>query len=216
MRMPGLASEPPVLLVDLQGGQKTGHYLDQALNRARVAAYSAGARVLDCFCYSGGFSLYAALAGATELTLIDSSATALALAQANLDLIGAQQPTELVADNVFQVLRRYRAEERRFDLIVLDPPKFAHTQAQIERAARAYKDINLLAMQLLAPGGILASFSCSGLVSADLFQKIVFGAALDARREVQIVERLGQSPDHPVLLTFPEGEYLKGLICRVW
>ena len=114
------------------------------------------------------------------------------------------------------MLRQYRAEGRRFDVVILDPPKFAHSQAQVERAARGYKDINLLGMQLLRPGGVLATFSCSGLVSADLFQKIVFGAAVDARRDAQIVERLGQSPDHPVLLTFPEGEYLKGLICRVW
>lgn len=216
LHLPGTAGEPPALLVDLQSGQKTGHYLDQAANRARVAAYCGGARVLDGFCYSGGFSLYAALAGAAQLTLIDSSAPALALARANLALVAPQTPAELLEGNVFQVLRGYRAEGRSFDVIVLDPPKFVHSQAQIERAARAYKDINLLAMQLLSPGGILASFSCSGLLSADLFQKIVFGAALDAQREVQIVERLGQAPDHPVLLSFPEGEYLKGLLCRVW
>jgi 23S rRNA (cytosine1962-C5)-methyltransferase len=216
LRLPGVSVEPPPMLVDLLGGQKTGHYLDQAANRARVAAYCAGARVLDCFSYSGGFSLYAAQAGAAALTLIDSSATALELARANLMLVVPASPAELVEGNVFQQLRGYRAEGRSFDVIVLDPPKFAHSQGHVERAARAYKDINLLALQLLAPGGILATFSCSGLVSPDLFQKIVFGAALDARRDVQIVERLGQGPDHPVLLTFPEGEYLKGLLCRVW
>lgn len=215
LQLPGTCVEAPPLLVDLCGGQKTGHYLDQAVNRARVAAYGAGARVLDCFCYSGGFSLYAALNYAASLTLIDSSPTALALARANLALIAAPPLSEYVAGNVFQVLRRYRAEHRYFDLIVLDPPKFVHSQTQSERAARAYKDINLLALQLLAPGGILATFSCSGLLSADLFQKILFGAALDARREVQIIERLGHAPDHPVRLTFPEGEYLKGFICRV-
>ena len=117
---------------------------------------------------------------------------------------------------MFRVLRQYRAEERTFDVIILDPPKFAHSQGQIERATRGYKDINLIAMQLLRPGGILATFSCSGLVDAALFQKVIFGAALDAHRDVQIIERLTQSPDHPVLLSFPEGEYLKGLICRVW
>ncbi|RRR74622.1 MAG: methyltransferase domain-containing protein [Candidatus Viridilinea halotolerans] len=215
LQPPGMANEPPPLLVDIAGGQKTGHYLDQAANRARVAAYCAGARVLDCFCYSGGFSLYAALNRAAALTLVDSSPTALALARANLAMIDTPPLVEYVAGNVFHELRRYRAEHRRFDLIVLDPPKFVHSQNQSERAARAYKDINLLAMQLLVPGGILATFSCSGLLSNDLFQKIVFGAALDAHREVQIMERLGHAPDHPVLLSFPEGEYLKGLICRV-
>jgi 23S rRNA (cytosine1962-C5)-methyltransferase len=214
--LPGVPAEQPSLIVDLQGGQKTGFYLDQAANRARVAAYCAGAEVLDCFCYSGAFSVYAARAGAAALTLVDASADALALARANLDLSAPAVPTELVEGDVFRVLRQYRAEGRRFDVVVLDPPKFAHSQAQVERAARGYKDINLLAMQLLRPGGALATFSCSGLVSADLFQKIVFGAAVDARRDAQIVERLAQSPDHPVLLTFPESDYLKGLICRVW
>jgi 23S rRNA (cytosine1962-C5)-methyltransferase len=117
---------------------------------------------------------------------------------------------------VFRILRQYRTEGRTFDVVILDPPKFAHSQGQIERATRGYKDINLIAMQILRPGGVLATFSCSGLISADLFQKVAFGAALDAQRDVQIIERLGQSPDHPVLLSFPEGEYLKGLICRVW
>jgi 23S rRNA (cytosine1962-C5)-methyltransferase len=213
---PGFAGEVPRLLVDLRGGQKTGFYLDQAANRARVAAYCPGAAVLDCFAYSGAFSVYAARAGASSLTLIDSSAGALELARANLELSAPGALVELVEGDVFRVLRQYRAEERRFDLVVLDPPKFAHSQGQLERAARGYKDINLLAMQLLRPGGILATFSCSGLVSADLFQKIVFGAAVDARRDAQIIERLSQAIDHPVLLTFPESDYLKGLICRVW
>lgn len=212
----GLAAPAPPMLVDLRGGQKTGHYLDQAANRLRVAAYARGAEVLDCFSYSGGFSAYAARAGAAALTLIDSSAGALELARANLDLAAPGVAAELVEGDVFRVLRQYRAEGRSFDLVVLDPPKFAHSQHQVERAARGYKDINLLAMQLLRPGGALATFSCSGLVSPDLFQKIVFGASVDARRDVQIVERLAQGPDHPVLLTFPEGEYLKGLLCRVW
>lgn len=214
--LPGVSGEQPRLIVDLRGGQKTGFYLDQAANRARVGAYSGGAQVLDCFAYSGGFSVYAARGGATALTLIDASAGALELARANLALSAPGSEPELVEGDVFRVLRQYRAEERRFDVVVLDPPKFAHSQGQVERAARGYKDINLLGMQLLRPGGILATFSCSGLVSSDLFQKIVFGAAVDARRDAQILERLSQSPDHPVLLTFPEGDYLKGLICRVW
>ncbi|MFQ3663317.1 MAG: class I SAM-dependent methyltransferase [Chloroflexaceae bacterium] len=214
--LPGICGERPPLLADLRGGQKTGFYLDQAINRARVGAYCRGAEVLDGFAYTGGFSVYAARAGAAALTLIDSSGPALALARANLDLNGPATPTELIEGDVFRVLRQYRAAGRRFDVIILDPPKFAHSQAQVERASRGYKDVNLLALQLLRPGGLLATFSCSGLVSADLFQKIVFGAALDARRDAQIVERFAQAPDHPVLLSFPESEYLKGLLCRVW
>ncbi|MCS6937793.1 MAG: class I SAM-dependent methyltransferase [Roseiflexaceae bacterium] len=203
-------------VVDLCTGQKTGAYLDQAFNRLRVAAHCAGADILDCFCYTGGFTIAAIRAGACSAIAVDASEAALNLLRDGLALNNVNVPVETVAADVFQLLRRYRDEQRRFDVIVLDPPKFAHTQAQVERATRGYKDINLLAMQLLRPGGILATFSCSGLVSSDLFQKVVFGAALDARRDVQIIERLAQSPDHPVLLTFPEGEYLKGLICRVW
>lgn len=216
LRLPGTGDEHPALLADLRSGQKTGFYLDQAVNRARVGAYCQGATVLDCFAYSGAFSVYAARAGAATLTLIDASASALDLARANLALSGSEAPAELVSGDVFRVLRQYRAEGRQFDVIILDPPRFAQSQAQVERAARGYKDINLLAFQLMRPGGILASFSCSGLVSAELFQKIVFAAALDARRDAQIIERLSQAPDHPVLLTFPESDYLKGLVCRVW
>jgi 23S rRNA (cytosine1962-C5)-methyltransferase len=204
-------------LVDLIEGQKTGFYLDQRVNRLRVSTYCTGKTVLDAFCYSGGFSVYAATAGAGRLTLLDSSSDALALAAENLRLNGRDTAGDksLVAD-VFQQLRRFRAEGRSFEAIILDPPKFAHSQAEVSHAARGYKDINLLAMQLLSPGGILATFSCSGLVSADLFQKIVFGASVDAGRDAQILERLSQGPDHPILLTFPESGYLKGLICRVW
>lgn len=206
-----------ISMVDLRGGQKTGTYLDQSLNRLRVASYCEDREVLDCFCYSGGFSVAAARAGAAEVTAIDSSPAALDLLRANLAANGlSEAAVTTTAADVFKQLRQYRIDERRFDLIVLDPPKFAHAQGQIDRATRGYKDINLIAMQLLRPGGILATFSCSGLVSPDLFQKVIFGAALDARRDVQVIERLSQSPDHPLLLTFPEGEYLKGLICRVW
>jgi 23S rRNA (cytosine1962-C5)-methyltransferase len=205
-----------LFLTDLRAGQKTGAYLDQANNRLRVASYCAGMDVLDCFCYTGGFSVAAARTGARHITAIDSSAPALELLAANLELNRITTPVEPVEGDVFKLLRQYRHEGRQFDLVILDPPKFAHAQNQIERATRGYKDINLIAMQLLRPGGVLATFSCSGLVSADLFQKVIFGAALDAQRDVQIVERLTQAPDHPTLLTFPEGEYLKGLICRVW
>ncbi len=202
-------------LADLRGGQKTGAYLDQAVNRLRVAAYCAGQDVLDCFCYTGGFSVAAARADARHVTAIDTSAPALELLRANLALNDLAAPVETIEGDVFKLLRQYRYEGRQFDVVILDPPKFAHAQGQLDRATRGYKDINLIAMQILRPGGVLATFSCSGLVSADLFQKVVFGAALDARRDVQVVERLAQAPDHPVLLTFPEGEYLKGLICRV-
>lgn len=221
LREPGLRQRPTPLpdlefMVDVCAGQKTGFYLDQAENRARVAAYCTDRDVLDCFCYSGGFAVHAAQAGARRVTLIDSSTTALAQAQEHLTANNIDIPVEPVAGDVFKLLRQYRAEGRLFDLIILDPPKFAHKQAQVERALRGYKDINMLAMQLLSPGGVLATFSCSGRVPAELFQKVVFGAGVDARRDVQILERLTQAPDHPVLLSFPESEYLKGLICRVW
>ncbi len=202
--------------IDLASGQKTGAYLDQRTNRLRVASYCAGAEVLSCFSYTGGFELAAAAAGAATITAIDSSAEALAQAQENLRRNGVTIPVEQVAGNVFSELRRLRAEERQFDVIVLDPPKFASNAAQVDAACRGYKDINMLALQLLRPGGVLATFSCSGMVSADLFQKVVFGASVDAHRDAQIIERLTQATDHPVLLTFPESDYLKGLICRVW
>lgn len=226
-----LAGEPPPaqveieeaglrFVVDLSGGQKTGFYLDQRANRRRIAAYSAGARVLNGFSYTGAFALHALAAGAAHVTNIDSSVEALELAEANLRLNGfdPDRQSENIAGDIFQVLRDWRdsfEDEDRFDLIILDPPKFAQTKQQVERALRGYKDINLLALRLLKPGGFLATFSCSGLVSADLFQKVVFGAAVDAGRDVQILEWLRQDCDHPVALTFPEGEYLKGLICRV-
>jgi 23S rRNA (cytosine1962-C5)-methyltransferase len=202
--------------VDLVNGQKTGVYLDQVLNHQRVAAYCRGAEVLDCFSYSGGFAVAAAAAGAAALTLIDASDTALDTAAARLAALPNVPPHDLIEDDVFQVLRRFRARGLRFDVIVLDPPKFAQSHAHIDRATRGYKDINLIAMQLLRPGGILATFSCSGLVSPDLFQKVLFGAAVDAGRDVQIIEKLSHAPDHPILLSFPESEYLKGAICRVW
>jgi len=203
-------------LVDIRRGQKTGFYLDQRDNRRRVGHYAAGREMLNCFAYTGGFAVYAAAAGATRVVDVDTSAEALALCARNLALNGLEStPAEHVVGDVFQELRRYRAVGRQFDLIVLDPPKFAASEAQVMAAARGYKDINLLAMQLLRPNGLLATFSCSGSVSADLFQKILFGASADAGRQVQIVEMLGQAGDHPILLSFPESAYLKGAICRV-
>lgn len=203
-------------LVDIQGGQKTGFYLDQRSNRARLRSYAAGRTVLNAFAYTGGFAVYAACAGAKRVTSIDTSGEALSLARGNVAANCAEaRDDQYVVGDVFQVLRQYRAEGQRFDLIVLDPPKFASSQAQVQAACRGYKDINWLALQLLPPGGILFTLSCSGLVSPDLFQKVVFGASIDAGRQVQILEKLSQAPDHPILLSFPEGEYLKGLLCQV-
>jgi 23S rRNA (cytosine1962-C5)-methyltransferase len=203
-------------LVDIRGGQKTGFYLDQRENRARLAPFCAGAEVLDAFAYTGACAIYAAAGGAARVTLVDSSAPALELARSNLTLNGIKESSAgYVEGNVFSVLRGYREEGRTFNVVVLDPPKLAASSRDVQRAARAYKDVNLLAFQLLQPGGILFTTSCSGAVSADLFQKIVFGAALDSGREAQVVGYLAQGADHPVALTFPEGAYLKGLICRV-
>jgi 23S rRNA (cytosine1962-C5)-methyltransferase len=203
-------------LVDLCEGHKTGFYLDQRENRARLPAFCAGAEVLDAFCYTGGFSVYAAAGGAAKIALIDSSAPSLELARRNLALDESSGPdVEYIEGSVFNVLRGYRAQNRCFDVIVLDPPKFAPSGRELEKASRAYKDVNMLAFQLLRAGGMLFTFSCSGAVTADLFRKIVFGAALDAGRDAQIVGHLAQGRDHPVALTFPEGAYLKGLICRV-
>jgi len=200
--------------IDLERGHKTGFYIDQRDNRRRVRELARGREVLDGFCYSGGFALNALTGGAKSVTAIDSSADALGLARSNAELNQLAQAEWLEGD-VFLLLRRFRDQARSFDLIVLDPPKFAPTAAHAEKAARAYKDINLLAFKLLRPGGLLATFSCSGGVSADLFQKIVAGAALDAGVDARIIERLGAGLDHPIALNFPEGDYLKGLVCRV-
>ena len=211
-------------LVDLVHGQKTGFYTDQRANRRHVATYCPGRRVLNAFSYTGAFAVYALAGGAAHVTNVDSSVEALELAEANLACNGfdPDRQSEQIAGDVFDVLRDWQGgaagSAELFDLIVLDPPKFAHSQAQVERALRGYKEINRLALQLLRPGGILATFSCSGLVSAGLFQKVVFSAAVDAvgpGQPPQILAWLRQSSDHPVALTFPEAEYLKGLICRV-
>jgi 23S rRNA (cytosine1962-C5)-methyltransferase len=203
-------------LVDVKTGQKTGFYLDQRVNRSVLARYASSMEMLDAFAYSGGFSVYAAAAGAGPVTLLDASDSALDLARRNLALNGWNRDMDaFVKGNVFEVLRQYRDQGRSFDLIVLDPPKFAPTRQHVHRASRAYKDINLLAIKLLRPGGLLFTFSCSGGIDALLFQKIVFGASVDAGRDVQVLEQLSQGPDHPVLLSFPESAYLKGLVCRV-
>jgi 23S rRNA (cytosine1962-C5)-methyltransferase len=201
-------------LVDVTRGHKTGFYLDQRENRQRIAAYCPGADVLNAFAYTGAFGVYATGAGARSVVNVDTSADSLAMAALNLKLNGCPEQ-EMITGDAFQVLRLFRAEGRSFDVVILDPPKFAASKAQVTDASRGYKDLNLLAMQILRPEGTLVTFSCSGLVSTDLFQKIVFGASVDAGRDVQILERLGQGADHPVLLTFPESAYLKGLVCRV-
>lgn len=203
--------------IDIAGGHKTGFYLDQRDNRRLLGQLSAGKTVLNCFCYTGGFSLQALAGGASEVLSIDSSGPALAQARANLELnpqLPAARAEWLEAD-VFQLLRDFRKAGRSFDLIVLDPPKFAPSAAHAERASRAYKDINLHGLKLLNPGGLLMTYSCSGGIGLELFQKIVAGAAYDAGREARIVRRLSGSADHPVALNFPEGEYLKGLLVQV-
>jgi 23S rRNA (cytosine1962-C5)-methyltransferase len=201
--------------VNLETGHKTGFYLDQRFNRQRLRGLAEGRDVLDCFCYSGGFTVNALAGGAKSVLSVDASGDSLALCRENVSLntLPADRHTTLEGD-VFQLLRKFRDEARSFDLIILDPPKFAPTAAQAEKAARGYKDINLLAFKLLRPGGILVTFSCSGGIDADLFQKIIASAALDAGVDAQIVEHLSQAPDHPVALQFPEGAYLKGLVCR--
>jgi len=202
--------------VDVRSGQKTGFYLDQRVNRVRVGALARDKEVLDCFCHSGGFALHALANGAKSVVSVDSSAEALQLARENLALNSLpEDKAEWCKGDVFEILRSLRDQARRFDMIILDPPKFAPTAASAEKAARGYKDINLLAFKLLRPGGLLATFSCSGGISAELFQKIVAGAALDAEVDAQIVEQFAAAPDHPVALNFPESAYLKGLLCRI-
>ncbi|GIV34775.1 MAG: ribosomal RNA large subunit methyltransferase I [Chitinophagales bacterium] len=218
--------EPPSLVevresacrfwVDIRNGHKTGFYLDQRNNRERLQACAAGKEVLNCFSYTGAFAVAALKGGAVHVINADTSEEVLKLATQNLHLNGfAETQFENVAEDVFSLLRKYRNQNRFFDLIILDPPKFADARRHLEKAARGYKDINRLAFHLLKPGGLLCTFSCSGLLEEPLFQKIVADAALDTGKEVALLHRLGQAPDHPVALNFPESAYLKGLICRV-
>ena len=201
--------------VDPRTGHKTGFYLDQRDNRALLRDLAEGREVLDCFCYSGGFAVNALAAGAAHVTAIDSSGEAIAAARRHIRMNALSEArADLIEGDVFQQLRRFRDQGRRFDVIVLDPPKFAPTAAHVERAARAYKDINLWALKLLRPGGLLFTFSCSGGVPRELFQKIVAGAAVDAQSDARILHHMGAAADHPVALAFPEGDYLKGLLCQ--
>ena len=202
--------------VDVRNGHKTGFYVDQRDNRALVQQFAQDRDVLNCFCYTGGFSLAALKGGAKRVVSIDSSGEALALAQQNVaaNAFDAARAEWLDAD-AFKTLRRLHDDGERFDLVVLDPPKFAPSREHVDRAARAYKDINLTGCRLLRPGGLLFTYSCSGAIDAELFQKIVAGAAADARVDARILKRLGAGVDHPLLTAFPEGEYLKGLLLQI-
>ncbi|MDV5389106.1 class I SAM-dependent rRNA methyltransferase [Shewanella xiamenensis] len=221
----GTLPEMPVIIeengikiaVDVTKGHKTGFYLDQRDNRAIAARFVKGKSVLNCFCYTGTFGLYAAKAGAASIENVDVSSLALDTARLNMRVNGLNDDNVHYNEaDVFKLLRQYRDEGKTFDVIVLDPPKFADNKSQLNGACRGYKDINMIALQLLNPGGVLLTFSCSGLMPADLFQKIVADAALDAKREIQFIERLSQASDHPIGSAFPEGFYLKGLVARVW
>ncbi len=204
------------LSLDIAEGHKTGFYLDQRDSRYKFAQYTKRRqfqRVLNCYCYTGGFTVAALAGGAAHVTSIDSSGPAVERAAANVALNGFDASRTIMMDaDVNASLRQFIAEGRTFDAIVLDPPKFAPTAAHADRAARAYKDINRLALTLLEPGGVLFTYSCSGGISADLFHKIVASAGIDAQVDAFISERMGGAPDHPMTVTFPEGEYLKGLV----
>ena len=202
--------------VDIINGHKTGFYLDQRDSRARAGHYAKDKSVLNCFSYTGTFSCYALAGGATSVTNVDVSDSALSLAAKHIRLNKLDEAkSEMVNGDVFEVLRQYHEQHRQFDMVILDPPKFVDSKASLNRAARGYKDINMYGIHAVKPGGFLLTFSCSGLMPADLFQKIVADAALDAGRTVKIVERLTQATDHPVITTYPEGYYLKGLVCQV-
>ncbi|MEO1439934.1 MAG: class I SAM-dependent rRNA methyltransferase [Chloroflexota bacterium] len=212
--------------IDLRGGHKTGFYLDQRENRGWLhdllyfdtdEQEDDDRRVLNMFSYTGGFGLYALAAGVNEVINVDSSVPALDIAEATVD--ENELPLEnanFISGDAFEVLRDYAANNEQFDVVVLDPPKFAQSKKQVDGATRGYKDLNLHAFKIIKPGGYLFTFSCSGAISRDLFQKVVFGALADSGRHAQIVRHLGSSDDHPVALTFPEGEYLKGFVLRVW
>ena len=217
------ASSPLVIIenglkfrVDIESGQKTGFYLDQGNNRLKATQYAQDLDILDCFCHTGAFSVYALHAGAKSSALIDSSADSLAIAQENLELNGIDsERAEIMRGDVFERLRQFRDEGRKFDMVILDPPKFAKSKSHLKKALSAYKDINLLGTMLLKPEGFLVSFTCSGAVDYDTLRTVLFWASVDSGRNLQIIENLGQGPDHPELASFPEGSYLHGIIGRV-
>lgn len=217
-------TEPPALIpveqngirfwIDIRKGHKTGGYLDQRENRAFVEQFASGMNVLNCFSYTGGFAFAALRGGANHVLNIDASEEALQLAEKNRELNGLpQEKISCLRGDVFTLLRKFRDEGKQFDLIILDPPKFISSTQQVIRGGRGYKDINLQAIKLLKPGGLLFTFSCSGHLSRELFEKIVADAAVDAKRDLRFLHYLNQAPDHPVASFFPEGHYLKGLVC---
>lgn len=220
----GIVPETPIpmeengirFLIDIRNGHKTGYYLDQRDARKRIGELSSGKKVLNCFCYTGGFGLFALKGNASHVYQVDVSKSALKIAKELLieNKLPTAKATHTEAD-VFQYLRKCRDKGETFDLIVLDPPKFVEAKDHLQKGARGYKDINLLAMKLLSPNGMLATFSCSGLMDMSLFQKIIADAASDAKKDVQIIERFGQPADHPISLAFPEGQYLKGLLVQL-
>lgn len=202
--------------INIAEGQKSGFYCDQRDNRLLLAAYTKGKSVLDCFCYSGGFTLNSLKYDAVHVTSVDSSALAIETLKHNLELNGFSNDKQTsIQSDVNKQLRVFKEEGKTFDVLVLDPPKYAPSRSALDRAARAYKDLNRLGMLLLKKGGILATFSCSGAVDLETFKQIIAWAALDAGREVQIIKQFSQPEDHPVRISFPEGEYLKGLLLRV-
>jgi 23S rRNA (cytosine1962-C5)-methyltransferase len=202
--------------INIADGQKSGFYCDQRDNRELMAAYTKDKDVLDCFCYSGGFTLNSLKNGAKHVTSIDSSALAIETLKHNLSLNGFTEDVQTsIQSDVNRQLRAFKEEGKKFDVIVLDPPKYAPSRSALDRAARAYKDLNRLGMLLLNPGGIMATYSCSGAVDLETFKQIIAWAALDAGKEVQIIKQFHQPEDHPVRISFPEGEYLKGLLIRV-
>jgi 23S rRNA (cytosine1962-C5)-methyltransferase len=203
--------------INIVDGQKSGFYCDQRENRKILAGFVKDKSVLDCFCYSGGFSLNALANDAKEIVAVDSSALAIETLRKNIALNGFDpfKVTPIQSD-VNKQLRLFKEENQKFDIVILDPPKYAPSRSALDRAARAYKDLNRLGMQILESGGLLATFSCSGAVDMETFKQIIAWAALDADKEVQIIHQFHQPADHPVRVSFPEGEYLKGLLCRVY
>ena len=205
------------LLVDVINGHKTGFYLDQRASRAAAKRYAKDKSVLNCFSYTGTFAVAALQGGAASVTNADLSELALntALKNAELNKLDLSRLTNVKFD-VFKLLRQYREQGQQFDMVILDPPKFAESKAQLMGACRGYKDINMVAMQIVKPGGLLLTFSCSGLMEDSLFQKIVADAAVDAKRDCLFIEKLTQDSDHPIASFYPEGSYLKGLVCKIY
>lgn len=202
--------------INIAEGQKSGFYCDQRDNRRLLAEYASGKNILDCFCYSGGFSLNALKSGAKSVTSVDSSALAITTLKQNITLNHLHDRTHTAIQcDVNKQLRMYKDAGEKFDIVILDPPKYAPSRSALDRAARAYKDLNRLGLSLLEAGGLLATFSCSGAVDIETFKQIVAWAALDAGKELQVIRQFSQPEDHPVRLSFPEGEYLKGLLVRV-